>query len=262
MLTDRYHLKTLYAIGLMCFTLLVGFSVNANAGVWQDDFNEEKLSINGEKLSDAWKPLNNLAYWKVADGLLWGKEILNQWRTYTRTGLELTRFVGHRKHFTITVTNLQVRHPGPPLIGIALGNRVPANAESFHVYEFMTSFIRAYKVNWHKKPKPSDVAKPFDWIPQHPGTIWQDTRMELGQMTIRFNRGRFQLFADGEMRADFVDEHFDQIEQIAIVTSVSDSLSGSVSIDSFSFSSPSLAVSPQRKLATSWAKVKDSFSDR
>ncbi len=261
MFTDRYRLKTLYAIGLMLFNLLIGFSVNA--GIWRDNFNEEKLSINGEKLSDAWKPLNDLAYWKVADGLLWGKEVLNQWRTDTVTGLEMTRFVDHREHFTITVPNLQVRHPGPPPIGVALGNRVPAKAESLHVYGFMTSIIAAYKINWREKPKPLfGGTKPFDWVPQHPGTIWKDTRMELGKMTIHFNRGQFQLFAAGEMRADFVDEHFDQIEQIAIVTTVSEGLSGSVSIDSFSFSSSSLAVSPQQKLATSWAKVKGGFSGR
>ena len=48
MFTNRHRLKNLYAV-LMCVTLLVGPSVNA--GVWQDDFNEEKLSINGDSKS-------------------------------------------------------------------------------------------------------------------------------------------------------------------------------------------------------------------
>jgi hypothetical protein len=161
--------------------------------------------------------------------------------------------------------DLQVGVFAVPVIGFALGKRVPANAESFHVYQFLTSEITASKINWREKPKeqipPNDnwAPTPFDWIPKHPKTVWPDTKRWLYEMTISFNRGRFQFFANGELRADFVDEHFDRIELIAITSRVG--LPGSVSVESFSFSSPPLAVSPQRKLATSWAKVKGGFLD-
>jgi hypothetical protein len=160
--------------------------------------------------------------------------------------------------------DLQVDDSGPE-IGFALGKRVPANAEAFHVYRFLTSEITASKINWREKPQqllpPNDNwdPTPFDWVPKHPKTVWPDTKQWLYEMTIRFNRGRFQFFANGELRADFVDEHFDRIELIAITSRVG--LPGSVSVESFSFSSPPLAVSPQRKLATSWAKVKGGFLD-
>ena len=101
------------------------------------------------------------------------------------------------------------------------------------------------------------VPTPFDWAPKHPKTVWPDTKRWLYEMTIRFNRGRFQFFANGELRADFVDGHFDRIELIAITSRIGGV--GGVSVEWFSFSSPPLAISPQGKLATSWARVKGGF---
>ena len=255
MFTDRYRLKTLYAIGVLCATLLV--SPSANAEVWRDDF-------DGERLSDAWKPLNDLGIWYVAYGFLLGRPA-NEWKVHPYNGLELTRFVDQREYFAITVTDLQVHTPTIPVIGFALGKRVPANDKSFHVYRFLTSEITASKINWREKPKPGDgplidwVPTPFAWAPKHPETEWPDTRHWLYQMTIRFNRGRFQFFANGKLRADFVDEHFDRIELIAITSTANQGGVGGVSVEWFSFSSPPLAVSPPGKLATSWAKVKGGF---
>ena len=99
MFTDRYRLKNLYAIGVLCATLLVGPSVNA--GVWRDDF-------NGEKLSDAWKPLNDLGIWYVCHGFLLGLPAKKFGEVPPYNGLELTRFVDQREYFEITMIDLQV----------------------------------------------------------------------------------------------------------------------------------------------------------
>ena len=79
----------------------------------------------------------------------------------------------------------------------------------------------------------------------------------LQQMELHFNNGRFQLNADGESRLDFRDANFDHIDSIAFILAgfVTEEVNiGSAWVDTFTIDG--LAVSPKRKLTTTWATLK------
>jgi len=79
----------------------------------------------------------------------------------------------------------------------------------------------------------------------------------LQQMELHFKNGRFQLNADGESRLDFRDANFDRVDAIAFVLAgfvTEDVNTGSAWVDTFTIDG--LAVSPKRKLTTTWATLK------
>ena len=90
-----------------------------------------------------------------------------------------------------------------------------------------------------------------------PGQRWNTD--ELQQMALHFKDGRFQLNADGESRLDFTDANFDHIDTIAFVLAgfvTEDVNVGTAWVDTFTIDG--LAVSPIRKLATTWSHLKTS----
>ena len=88
-----------------------------------------------------------------------------------------------------------------------------------------------------------------------PGQRWNTP--ELQQMVLHFKDGRFQLSADGESRIDFTDANFDQIDSIAFVLAAyitEDVNVGNAWVENFAIDG--LAVSPKRKLSTTWSYLK------
>ena len=75
-------------------------------------------------------------------------------------------------------------------------------------------------------------------------------------MEIRFNRGHFQWYVDGEKRADFEDPDFSPIEILGFVVIGYGLHVGHVWVDSFRITGPGLSVSAQSKLATTWGQLK------
>ena len=76
-------------------------------------------------------------------------------------------------------------------------------------------------------------------------------------MELHFNSGRFQLYADGESRLDFRDMNFTHIDTIAFVLAgfvTEDVTIGRAWVDTFTIDG--LAVTPRRRLATTWARLK------
>lgn len=136
--------------------------------------------------------------------------------------------------------------------GIGLAKIFPdAPGEKLFFDVFLTNRIEARRFNGRD---PGSI--PFlIRIPKHPGTIWE--MKELKQMELTFNAGRFQLSADGELRADFEDPDFDSIDVIGFVlVGFKDNPGGEAWVDSFTISGPSLDVEPKGKLATTWGKLK------
>ena len=153
-------------------------------------------------------------------------------------------------NFAITLKNLGSTRSD---FGIAIGRLFAHHPEDPPLfYLFFTHGIRAESFNGWRGPTPF----PQWHVPRHPGTLWE-TR-ELASMELRFNRGHFQWFTDGEKRADFRDPEFSSIEIIGFVLKGNEIHVGSAWVDSFTISGSELAVSPQSKLATTWGQLKQS----
>ncbi len=151
-------------------------------------------------------------------------------------------------NFTIILRNLGSKRSD---FGVALGKLFDYPPEEQpYFYLFFIDGIRAESINgW-------DGSDPFPkWhVPRHPGTLWET--QELSSMELRFNRGHFQWFADGEKRADFKDTEFSSIEIIGFVLAGSELHIGNAWVDYFEISGVGLAVLPQSKLATIWGQLK------
>lgn len=152
------------------------------------------------------------------------------------------------RHFKITLRNLGSKRSD---FGVAIGKlseHPPEEQPLF--YLFFTYGIRAASINGWDSPDPF----PKWHIPRHPGTIWE-TR-ELESMELRFNRGHFQWYADGEKRADFKDAEFPSIEIIGFVLKGNETEIGNAWVDYFEFSELGLAVLTQSKLTAIWGDLK------
>jgi len=173
--------------------------VSTEADVWRDEFN------NGETLKDAWTPMGRIFTWEVQEGFL-HVQLVAPRGIAPISGLELTAFPGSHQQFTITATNME----STQIIGIALGKKFPPDFEAPFSYVFLTSHISDRVFNGRGGSAPF-----LQWIPKHPGTVW--ATKALKETKLIFNAGQFQMFADGDLRADFFDEHFDEIEHISMV---------------------------------------------
>ncbi len=77
-------------------------------------------------------------------------------------------------------------------------------------------------------------------------------------MKITFEAGHFEMFVDGELRAFFEDEHFDQIDVIGfrMMSPPEPGDRGSGWVDSFTILAPFLSVKLEGKLSTTWGQIK------
>ena len=222
-----YTLKALITIYIFLF-----WQGNTNAAFWEDHFEKES--------KDDWQHVGNDSVWTVEDGLLRAEiRAKEQWSTV----FERYRFIaypGPYDDFTITLKTVGATQAR---FGIALAKhfRNPVTEiEEDGYYLFFTNDMQA-----------SRNGSVFIG----PGQRWNTD--ELQQMELHFKDGRFQLQADGVSRLDFRDANFTHIDTIAFVLAgfvTEDVNIGRAWIDTFTIDG--LAVSPRRKLATAWARLK------
>ena len=211
------------------FLLLQG---DAYAVIWEDIFEQEA--------EDDWRHKGNDSIWKIEDGFLKAEiQAQAQWSTV----FELYQFIaypGPYNNFTITLETIGATHAR---FGIALARYFQnpvTEVDEYGYYLFFTNDMQA-----------SRNGSVFI----EPGRRWNTD--ELQEMVLHFESGRFQLQADGESRIDFRDANFDQINIIAFVLAgfvTEDVNTGSAWVDTFTIDG--LAVSPKRKLTTTWAHLK------
>ena len=216
---------------LIIFIFLVLQTV-ANAVIWEDRFEQST--------EDNWQHRGNDSTWKVEDGFLKAEiHAQAEWRTV----FELYQFIaypGPYNDFTITLETVGATDVR---FGIALAKHflnIATDVDEYGYYLFFTNDMRVSRNGS---------------IFVGPGKRWNTD--EVQQMTLHFESGRFQLQADGEPRLDFRDANFDQIDSIAFVLAgfvTEDVDIGSAWVDTFTIDG--LAVSPKRKLTTTWASLK------
>lgn len=203
-----------------------------DAVLWEDPFAQEA--------TEDWQHIGKDAIWTVEDGFLKAEiQAQAQWSPI----FELYQFIaypGPYNDFTITLETVGAARAR---FGIALAKHfdttVPAMDEHGY-YFFFTNDMYASRDGE---------------ILIEPGQRWNTD--ELQQMELHFKDGRFQLSADGESRIDFTDANFNHIDSIAFVLAgfiTEDVNVGNAWVDTFTIDG--LAVSPIRKLATTWSSLK------
>ncbi len=222
-----HTLKVLIIIYI--FLLLQG---NTNAAFWEDPFEREA--------ANDWQHVGNDSVWTVEDGFLRAEiRAQEQWSTVFER-YEFIAYPGPYNDFTITLDTVGVTQAR---FGIALAKhfRNPVTEiEEYGYYLFFTNDMQASRAG--------DV-----FI--GPGQRWNTD--ELQRMELHFKDGRFQLYADKESRLDFRDANFTHIDTIAFVLAgfvTEDVTIGSAWVDTFTIDG--LAVTPRRRLATTWARLK------
>ena len=216
---------------IIVHTLLL-LQADANAAFWEDHFEQEAV--------DDWQHVGNDSVWTVEDGFLRAEiQAQNQWSVIFER-YQLIAYPGPYNDFTIT---LETAGAARARFGIALAKhfRNPVTeVEEDGYYLFFTNDIQA------SRDGDAFVGPERRWNTD-----------ELQQMELHFKNGRFQLNADGESRLDFTDANFNHIDTIAFVLAgfVTEEVNiGSAWVDTFTIDG--LAVSPKRKLATTWAHLK------
>ena len=226
----KYITHTLTAI-LIIHTFLVSHA-EVSAAIWEDTFEQTA--------EDDWQHKGNDSIWKVEDNFLRAEiHAQSEWSTV----FELYQFIafpGPYNNFTITLETIGATHAR---FGVALVKHFldPATEVDEHgYYLFFTNDMQASRNGS---------------IFVGPGQRWNTD--ELQQMVLHFESGRFQLEADGESRIDFRDANFNQIDTIAFILAgfvTEDVNIGTAWVDTFTIDG--LAVSPKRKLTTTWASLK------
>ncbi len=216
---------------IIVYTFLL-LQEGVNAAFWEDHFEQEAV--------DDWQHVGNDSVWTVEAGFLRAEiQAQNQWSVIFER-YQLIAYPGPYNDFTIT---LETAGAARAQFGIALAKhfRNPVTeVEENGYYLFFTNDIQA------SRDGGAFVGPERRWNTD-----------ELQQMELHFKNGRFQLNADGESRLDFTDANFDHIDSIAFVLAgfVTEEVNiGSAWVDTFTIDG--LAVSPKRKLATTWAYLK------
>ena len=224
-------INILNAITILCILLIsVG---GADAAFWEDHFERES---EGD-----WQHIGENSIWTIEDGFLKAEiQAQGEWRPIFER-YQFIAFPGPYNDFTITLETVGVSHAR---FGIAL-------AKHFQSTLSETEDEDGYYLFFTNDMQPSRDGNLFI----DPGQRWNTP--ELQQMALHFKDGRFQLSADGNSRLDFTDANFDQIDSIAFVLAAyitEDVNLGNAWVDMFTIDG--LAVSPKRKLATTWAHLK------
>ena len=211
------------------FLLLQG---NVNAAFWEDHFEQEAV--------EDWQHVGNDAVWTIEDGFLRAEiQAQNQWSVIFER-YQLIAYPGPYNDFTITLETVGATRAR---FGIALAKHFQnavTEIEEFGYYLFFTNDMQASRNGG---------------VFVGPERRWDTDALQ--QMELHFKDGRFQLNADGESRLDFRDANFHHIDTIAFVLAgfvTEDVNIGSAWVDTFMIDG--LAVSPKRKLTTTWAHLK------
>ncbi len=225
---------------IISLCLLIGCIPPASADIWHDDFDVEN--------PDAWHIVGNAAVWTVEDGFLRAR-VQREWELQYEL-YQFHAFPAPYRHFTVTINNFG---GDKARFGFTLGKNFPDTPfEDPFFYVFFTDEIRARRFNGKGSSHPFEVR-----VSKEPRIRW-DTEI-LTKMELRFNVGDFQLFANGELRAEFQDANFDQIEILGFVMegiNIANEWVAEAWADSFTISGPTLNVSDKQKLATMWGELK------
>ena len=230
------------------FTILLLFiPLHAGGTIWRDNF-------EGEKLKSCWKPRGSFFKWEVKDGFLYAKQVVSS--NLLLTPLQLTAFPGSHRHLSIIVLDIKASLTGRVGFGIGLGKTFPEVCPVSNcrlLYIFALHRIQGIWAMGGGRFAPFPT-----WDPRCPGKIWR-TKV-LKEIRVEFDSGRFQMIADGEVRADFKDPHFNEIDYIVFSISGIDPPGGAQGwAGSFEISGPSITgydVKPEDKLATTWGSIK------
>lgn len=216
---------------IVIYVLLLSHGT-ANAAFWEDHFEQEAV--------EDWQHVGDDSVWRVEDGFLRAEiQAQNQWSVIFER-YQLIAYPGPYNDFTIT---LETVGAASARFGIALARhfRYPVTEiEEFGYYLFFTNDMQAARDGG---------------VFVGPQRRWNTDALQ--QMELHFKDGRFQLNADGESRLDFRDANFDHIDTIAFVLAgfvTEDLNTGRAWVDTFTIDG--LAVSPKRKLTTTWASLK------
>ena len=231
------NLKPLHGLMLVTLIALFFLTPSVEAGTWRDDFDDDNL--NG------WTLRNPHSAWFFFRDTIWAR-VRAPGLPLTVDFLEFTAFPGPFDKFTVTLAQPS------SIMHIGLGKMFPeTGSQSIFFYGFYPNHISASQV----LPTGGVAGAGFrGWLPRNPGTIWEGKPLELA---VHFDAGRFRFFADGQLRADFEDDHFDQIEFIMVMIVGEDGAQGQV--DAFEISGPGiggLVVQAKGKLATMWGSLR------
>lgn len=218
-----------YILNAFIIILLQG---DVNAAFWEDHFEQEAV--------DDWQRMGNDSVWKVEGGFLRVEiQAQNPWRVIFER-YQLIAYPGPYNDFTITLETVGATQAR---FGIALAKHFQnpvTEVDEDGYYLFFTNDMQASRDSG---------------VFVGPERRWDTDALQ--QMELHFKDGRFQLNADGEARLDFIDANFKHIDTIAFVLSgfvTEDVNTGSAWVDTFTIDG--LAVSPKRKLTTTWASLK------
>ena len=227
-------MKNIARVLRIILIIYTSFILQAEMGavIWEDTFEQEA--------KEDWQHTGNDSIWKIEDGFLKAEiHAQAQWSTVFER-YQFIAYPGPYNNFTITLETIGAIHAR---FGIALAKHFlnpVTKVDEYGYYLFFTNDMQASRDSG---------------VFIGPGKRWNTD--ELQQMALHFESGRFQLQADGESRIDFRDANFDQIDIIAFVLVgfvTEDVNTGSAWVDTFTIDG--LAVSPKRKLTTTWASLK------
>lgn len=218
------------AVIIIC-TFLISLP-GADAVLWEDHFEQAA--------KEDWQHIGKDSIWTVEDGFLKTEiQAQAQWSAI----FELYQFIaypGPYNDFTITLETIGAARAR---FGIALAKHFDTTVPEMDEHGYYLFFT-------------NDMYASRDGeVLIEPGQRWNTD--ELQQMELHFKDGRFQLSADGESRIDFTDANFNQVDSIAFILAgfiTEDVNVGNAWVDTFTIDG--LAVSPIRKLATTWASLK------
>lgn len=239
MVNEYRDLRSTWALTALILITLFFLTESANAGTWRDDFEDDDL--------DGWVLRKRGSTWTVHDGSLHAQVIQGD---PTADFLEFTAFPGPYERFTITLTD--------PSRGMMIGLSKMfiwpvTGGQVFYSYIFSAGAIGGISINRLGGPFTSGFRN--QWLPRNPGTLWEG---DVAELQVHFDSAHFQLFADGELRADFEDSHFDQIDFVIILI-IGGGGHREQRVDAFEISGPGIggqAVQPKEKLTTSWGGIK------
>jgi len=243
-------------IGVISALLSLSAISRVSAVIFHDDFDRLIDDRWGHPNRQIWSVENGMLHVKQPVGGGKGKNIMPI--TYL---LKFTARPGPYNDFAITVTNLVGGS-----FGIALGKRFPEilgnDVPSWYI--FTPSYVdgRSFRPN----DSGGGIA-PFafqGWVDGRPKSAWPKQckgkweTASLRKMVIRFSNGRFRMIADGVLRIDFRDPHFDKIELIGFLLMGNMEVGGSTGwADSFTLSdSLGYGIDPRDRIMMIWGALK------
>jgi hypothetical protein len=234
-----------FSVFCLTFVLLSYCSVPCKAGVWRDNFNDG--DANG---------------WQVFTPLPTTVEVHNRVLDF-RMHPNAHALANHLLEWTAVpfeAASLTVETKFPDQVrtnfGIALGRRT--SHKIFGPLIECYAFLRSNRVVGIALI-PAFAAG----IGERGGKAPRDKRGgTIGRIRIVFKTGRFQMFAEDKLMADFSDDDFQTIDAVGVFARTSRGVESRVQIANFVISGPSIPdgsgypVKPGGTLSTTWGHVK------